>query len=170
LDIRFKSHRHQPSAARRNVYEVTEEWAFHSGHYGTREADVFLINGIPVLVIGCKNANKDEVIALGDGPETPELFVSQQLFTATEAIGFSCGMTWNTVRGNIFNWKLEGGHSCPPFGKKRGLENPHSFFDLHEECHSGQSYKNVIRGRVGPMEQSALPSDFGLFQVLPSFS
>ena len=49
----------------RNVYEVTEEWAFHNGHYGTREDVVFLINGIPVLVIECKNANKDEAIALG---------------------------------------------------------------------------------------------------------
>ena len=49
----------------RNVYEVTEEWAFNNGHYGTREDVVFLINGIPVLVIECKNANKDEAIALG---------------------------------------------------------------------------------------------------------
>jgi type I restriction enzyme, R subunit len=129
----------------RNVYEVTEEWAFHNGHYGTREDVVFLINGIPVLVIECKNANKDEAIALGVDQirryhrETPELFVSQQLFTATDAIGFSYGVTWNTVRRNIFNWK-EGGHSCPPHGKEwglesphsgetRGLENPHSFFD-----------------------------------------
>ena len=49
---------------------------------------VFLINGIPVLVIECKNANKDEAIALGVDQirryhrETPELFVSQQLFIA----------------------------------------------------------------------------------------
>ncbi len=97
----------------RNVYEVTEEWAFHNGHYGTREDVVFLINGIPVLVIECKNANKDEAIALGVDQirryhrETPELFVSQQLFTATDAIGFSYGVTWNTVRRNIFNWKHE---------------------------------------------------------------
>ena len=102
----------------RNVYEVTEEWAFHNGHYGTREDVVFLINGIPVLVIECKNANKDEAIALGVDQirryhrETPELFVSQQLFTATDAIGFSYGVSWNTVRRNLFNWKLtEGGHS-----------------------------------------------------------
>lgn len=94
-----------------NVYDVTEEWAFHNGHYGTREDVVFLINGIPVLVIECKNANKDEAIALGVDQirryhrETPELFVSQQLFTATDAIGFSYGVTWNTVRRNIFNWK-----------------------------------------------------------------
>jgi len=97
----------------RNVFEVTEEWAFHNGHYGTREDVVFLINGIPVLVIECKNANKDEAIALGVDQirryhrETPELFVSQQLFTATDAIGFCYGVSWNTVRRNIFNWKDE---------------------------------------------------------------
>lgn len=96
-----------------NTYEVTEEWAFHNGHYGTREDVVFLINGIPVLVIECKNSNKDEAIALGVDQirryhrETPELFVSQQLFTATDAIGFSYGVSWNTVRRNIFNWKHE---------------------------------------------------------------
>jgi hypothetical protein len=61
----------------------------------------------------CKNATKDEAIALGVDQirryhrETPELFVSQQLFTATDAIGFSYGVTWNTVRRNIFSWKLE---------------------------------------------------------------
>jgi type I restriction enzyme, R subunit len=96
-----------------NVFEVTEEWAFHNGHYGTREDVVFLINGIPVLVIECKNANKDEAIALGVDQirryhrETPELFVPQQIFTATDAIGFSYGVTWNLVRRNIFNWKHE---------------------------------------------------------------
>ncbi len=97
----------------RNVYEVTEEWAFHNGRYGTREDVVFLINGIPVLVIECKNAGKDEAIALGVDQirryhrETPELFVPEQLFTATDAIGFSYGVSWNTVRRNIFNWKDE---------------------------------------------------------------
>lgn len=97
----------------KNVYEVTEEFAFHNGHYGTREDVVFLVNGIPVLVIECKNANKDEAIALGVDQirryhrETPELFVSQQLFTATDVIGFAYGVSWNTVRRNIFNWKDE---------------------------------------------------------------
>jgi len=97
----------------RNSYEVTEEWAYHNGHYGTRQDVVFLVNGIPVLVIECKNANKDEAIALGVDQirryhrETPELFIPQQLFTATDAIGFSYGVSWNTVRRNIFNWKHE---------------------------------------------------------------
>ena len=95
----------------RNVYQVTEEWAFHNGRYGTREDVVFLINGIPVLVIECKNASKDEAIALGVDQirryhrETPELFIPQQIFSATDAIGFCYGVTWNMVRRNIFNWK-----------------------------------------------------------------
>jgi type I restriction enzyme R subunit len=101
----------RPHEARRNSYEVTEEWAFHNGHYGTWEDVVFLINGIPVLVIECKNADKQEAIALGVDQirryhsETPELFISQQLFTATDAIGLSYGVSWNTVRRNLFNWK-----------------------------------------------------------------
>ncbi len=102
-----------------NVFEVTEEFACHNGHFGTREDVVFLINGIPVLVIECKNASKDEAIALGVDQirryhrETPELFVPEQVFTATDAIGFSYGVTWNTVRRNIFNWKLQETTSDP---------------------------------------------------------
>jgi type I restriction enzyme R subunit len=97
----------------RNVFEVTEEYYCHNGKHGTREDVVFLINGIPVLVIECKNATKDEAIALGVDQvrryhrETPELFVPQMVFTATEAIGFSYGVTWNLIRRNIFNWKDE---------------------------------------------------------------
>lgn len=47
--------------------------------------------------------------------ETPELFVAQQLFTTTDAIGFSYGVSWNTVRRNIFSWKCEPhGHLLEP--------------------------------------------------------
>lgn len=96
-----------------NVFEVTEEYYIYNGQYANREDVVFLINGIPVLVIECKNATKDEAIAIGIDQirryhrETPELMVPQQLFTATESFGFSYGVTWNTIRRNIFNWKSE---------------------------------------------------------------
>jgi len=92
-----------------NVFEVTEEFYIHNGKCGNREDAVFLINGIPIMVIECKNANKDEAIAIGIDQvrryheETPELFVPEMIFTATEAIGFSYGVTWNTIRRNIFN-------------------------------------------------------------------
>jgi type I restriction enzyme R subunit len=97
----------------RNVYEVTEEFYTHNGKYGTREDVVFVINGIPVDVVECKNTSKDEAIALGVDQirryhaETPEVMVPQMVFTATEAIGFAYGVTWNTVRRNLFNWKHE---------------------------------------------------------------
>ncbi|MCB0773884.1 MAG: DEAD/DEAH box helicase family protein, partial [Flavobacteriales bacterium] len=104
-----------------NVYEVTEEWVTNNGHHTTRQDVVFLINGIPVLVVECKNATKDEGIALGIDQirryhrETPEVMVPQQLFTATDAIGFKYGVTWNTVYRNIFEWKYsEGGPPGPP--------------------------------------------------------
>ncbi len=101
----------RPCEQWRNVYEVTEEFYTHNGKYGTREDVVFFINGIPVLVIECKNASKDEAIALGVDQirryhaETPEVMAPQMIFTATEAIGFAYGVTWNTVRRNLFNWK-----------------------------------------------------------------
>lgn len=99
--------------ASQNVYEVTEEFYWHNGRFGNREDVVFLINGIPVLVMECKNADKDEGIALGIDQirryhvETPELFIPQMAFTATDALGFDYGATWNTVRRNLFHWKHE---------------------------------------------------------------
>ena len=103
----------RPREQWRNVYEVTEEFYVHNGRHGTREDVVFLINGIPVLVIECKNATKDEATALGVDQirryhsETPEVMVPEMLFTVTEAIGFAYGVTWNTVRRNIFRWKSD---------------------------------------------------------------
>lgn len=95
----------------RNEYQVTEEFTVFNGHYANREDVVFLINGVPVLVIECKNATKDEAIAIGIDQlrryhrETPEMMVPQQLISVTESLGFSYGVTWNLSRRSIFNWK-----------------------------------------------------------------
>ena len=97
----------------RNEYHVTEEYYYHNGRHGNREDIVFLINGIPVLVIECKNATKEEAIALGVDQlrryhnETPEMMVPPQMFTVTESLGFAYGVTWNIVRRSIFNWKAD---------------------------------------------------------------
>jgi type I restriction enzyme R subunit len=83
----------------RNVYEVTEEFYWHNGRLGNREDVVFLINGIPVLVVECKNASKEEGIALGIDQirryhnETPEYFIPEMAFIATDALGFDYGGT-----------------------------------------------------------------------------
>lgn len=117
-----------------NTFEVTEEFYLFNGQYANREDIVFLINGIPVLVIECKNATQDEAIALGIDQirryhrETPELMVPQQLFTATESIGFSYGVTWNTIRRNIFNWKSEEVGNLE--AKVKSFCNPQHILDL----------------------------------------
>lgn len=96
-----------------NEYQVTEEYYFYNGHYANREDIVFLINGIPVVVVECKNPTKDEAIAIGIDQirryqdETPEMLIPQQVFSVTEALGFSYGVTWNLNRRSIFNWKNE---------------------------------------------------------------
>ena len=96
-----------------NIFEISEEYYLFNGQYANREDVVFLINGIPIAVIECKNATKPEALAIGVYQlrryhnETPEMMVPHQLFTVTESIGFSYGVTWNTIRRNIFNWKSE---------------------------------------------------------------
>ena len=144
----------------RNVYEVTEEWAYHNGQYGTREDIVFLVNGIPVLMIECKNATRDEAIALGIDQirryhrETPELFVPQQLFIVTDAIGFSYGATWNTVRRNIFEWRTEGGLSSPPLHSdvNVGLSSPPLYSELESGSENSPLHVKREEGGNGGLE------------------
>ena len=96
-----------------NIYHVTEEYYYFNGHYGNREDIVFLINGIPVVVIECKNATLDEAIAIGIDQlrryhrETPEMMTPQQMFSVTESLGFSYGVTWNLNKRSIFRWRQE---------------------------------------------------------------
>ena len=94
-----------------NIFQITEEYYHHNGRYGNREDVVFLVNGIPLVVIECKNATKDEAIAIGIDQirryhnETPEMLIPQQIFSVTEALGFSYGVTWNLNRKDLFNWR-----------------------------------------------------------------
>jgi type I restriction enzyme, R subunit len=100
-------------AQKNNTYHVSEEYYFHNGRYGNREDIVFFINGIPVIVIECKNATQDEALSIGIDQirryhqETPEMLIPQQIFTVTESLGFLYGVTWNTTRKNLFQWKDE---------------------------------------------------------------
>ncbi|MGD0596788.1 MAG: HsdR family type I site-specific deoxyribonuclease [Sedimentisphaerales bacterium] len=96
-----------------NTFQVTDEFYYFNGRYGNREDIVFLINGIPVALIECKSATQDEAIAIGIDQvrryhnETPEMMIPEQMFTVTESLGFSYGVTWNLSRRSIFNWKQE---------------------------------------------------------------
>lgn len=94
----------------RNIFEVTSEFAFSNGRYTNRQDIVFLINGIPVIDLECKNLTTAEGIdkALDQirryHRETPELLVLEQGYLASEGMRLEYGVTWNTVRRNIFKW------------------------------------------------------------------
>lgn len=95
----------------RNVFEVTSEFSFSNGRYTDRQDIVFLINGIPVIDVECKNLTTAEGIekALEQisryHRETPELMVLEQGYLASEGMRLEYGVTWNTVRRNIYQWK-----------------------------------------------------------------
>lgn len=112
----------------RNVFEITDEFTFSNNRFTNRQDIVFLINGIPLVDLECKNLTTEEGIdkALDQirryHRESPELMVLEQTYIASEGMRFEYGVTWNTVRRNIFTWK----------GDKIGeLENKvKTFFDI----------------------------------------
>ena len=96
-----------------NLFHVTDEWEQQNAAQRNRADVVFLINGIPVAVVEAKNAGKPDGLALGVEQirryhnETPEMFTTTQLFGVTQLLDFFYGVTWNTSRKNLFNWKTD---------------------------------------------------------------
>jgi type I restriction enzyme R subunit len=97
----------------KNLFHVTDEWIQRGAVYRNRADVGFLINGIPVAVAETKKAAKPDGLEEGVQQlrryhkETPELFTSTQVFEVTQLVDFFYGVTWNTVRKNLFNWKDE---------------------------------------------------------------
>ena len=95
----------------RNVYEVTEEFYVHNGRYGTREEWSFSSTAFRCWSSSARTRARTRRLPSRwtrlrrYHAETPEVMVPEMIFSATEAIGFAYGVTWNTVRRNIFNWK-----------------------------------------------------------------
>jgi type I restriction enzyme R subunit len=94
-----------------NIFEVTDEFSISNGRYNNRQDIVYLINGIPIIDLECKNLITKEGIdkALDQirryHNESPELLAVEQAYLASEGIRLEYGVTWNTVRRNIFSWK-----------------------------------------------------------------
>lgn len=94
-----------------NDFHVTDEWRFTNDKGGNRADVVFLINGIPVIIVETKSAKKQEGISEGITQlrryeaETPELMLFPQIFDVTHLLDFFYGVTWNITRKNLFNWK-----------------------------------------------------------------
>ena len=96
-----------------NLFHVTDEWEQQGTAHRNRADVVFLINGIPVAIVEAKNANKQDGLALGVEQirryhnETPQMFITAQLFGVTQLHNLFYGVTWNTNRKNLFNWKTD---------------------------------------------------------------
>ena len=96
-----------------NLFHVTDEWRQRNAAHRNRADVVFLINGIPVAVVETKSAHKRDGLAEGVDQirryhrETPEMFTTAQLFGVTQLLDFFYGVTWNTNRKNLFNWKAD---------------------------------------------------------------
>ena len=96
-----------------NLFHVTDEWTQKGVVHRNRADVVFLINGIPVVVVETKSANKQDGLAEGVDQirryhnETPEMFTVAQLFGVTQMFDFFYGVTWNVSRKNLFNWNTD---------------------------------------------------------------
>lgn len=121
-----------------NVFEVTDEFSFSNSRFTNRQDIVFLINGVPVIDLECKNLTTAEGIEKGIDQirryhrESPELIAIEQNFLVSEGMRLEYGVTWNTVRRNIYKWK----------GDKVGqLENKvKTFFDTRHVLNLIEKY------------------------------
>jgi len=96
-----------------NIFQVTDEFKFTNGKETIRPDIVFLINGIPIIIVETKSAHKIE--GLDDAfnqikryhRECPELIAILQVFSITYLIRYYYSSTWNLSRRFLFNWKDE---------------------------------------------------------------
>lgn len=116
----------------RNVFQITIEWPFRKRlKKGNRPDVVFLINGVPVALVECKNPNlknameKALVQLRRYEKETPEMMVAPQVFNITHLIEYFYGVTWSYERKNVFNWKQEwAGRAVAPYADIPPLPPP----------------------------------------------
>jgi type I restriction enzyme, R subunit len=127
---------------RGNAYHVTDEFTFDNGTYRIRADAIFLINGIPILLIETKAATRAEGIpeALEQVQryhrEGPELLAILQLFGLTHLVKFFYGATWNASAKNLYNWKDEA---------------------------AGKDFENLVKYFVAPERLLRIIRDFILF-------
>ncbi len=102
------------NAGLNNVFQVTWEWAYRNGVRKGNRADVmFVINGVPVAIVENKNPKSKDAMSKALVQlrryelETPEMLTAPQVFNITHLIEYFYGVTWNTQRKHVFNWKEE---------------------------------------------------------------
>lgn len=98
---------------RANIFQVSDEFTYTNGTYTIRADIVFLINGIPVLVVETKSTSEIEGIAKALDQlrryhqQAPEFMALLQVCNLTHLVRFYYGATWSLSRKNLFNWRDE---------------------------------------------------------------
>jgi type I restriction enzyme R subunit len=96
-----------------NSFHVTEEFQYTNGIKTDRADVVFLVNGIPVIVVETKAATKvggmsdawDQLVRYHR--EVPELMSILQVHAITQVSHYLYGATWNLSPKNLYNWRDE---------------------------------------------------------------
>ncbi len=95
-----------------NAFHVTWEWKIKPlARKGNRADVMFVINGLPVVIVEHKNPKDGDAIERAIKQlrryelETPELLASVQLFNVTHLLDYWYGVTWNANRRDMARWK-----------------------------------------------------------------
>jgi type I restriction enzyme R subunit len=94
-----------------NTFHVTPEFSFSNGSRTIRPDIVFLVNGIPVLIVEAKAATRlegvaeafDQICAYHE--KCPELLALLQVHALTQLVRFLYGATWSLSAKNLLNWR-----------------------------------------------------------------
>jgi len=111
--------RHRPvtlidfSNATANSFHVTWEWKIKplARPKGNRADVMFVVNGVPVVIVEHKNPKDGDAIERGIKQlrryelETPELLATPQMFNVTHLLDYWYGVTWNVTRRDMARWK-----------------------------------------------------------------
>lgn len=95
-----------------NAFHVTWEWKIKPPARKGNRADVmFVVNGLPVVIVEHKNPKDGDAIERAIKQlrryelETPELLATTQLFNVTHLLDYWYGVTWNANRRDMARWK-----------------------------------------------------------------
>ncbi|KAF1311197.1 deoxyribonuclease HsdR [Pseudomonas sp. SG-MS2] len=96
-----------------NAFHVTWEWKIKppARPKGNRADVMFVVNGIPVVIVEHKNPKDGGAIERAIKQlrryelETPELLATTQLFNVTHLLDYWYGVTWNANRRDMARWK-----------------------------------------------------------------
>ena len=161
----------------RNEFQVTEEFSFTNGVTSPNRPDiVFLVNGIPLLILEAKapyrlGGKEEAAIQLRRyHEETPDLMKVPQVYQISNAIDFFYGPTWNNSANAMFSWRLEADQHLEQqvksfFDRERVLELMHNgilFARQDGELKKAVLRTHQVRATDRIIERCSSPKERGL--------